>query len=89
VAYLLLGRIIWPSSLFYKVENEQEAIDLANDAQHGGSIFTKDIKRTMQVADQIDSGMIFISDLTTQPDFLEELKGSGYDELSELEFMNL
>jgi succinate-semialdehyde dehydrogenase/glutarate-semialdehyde dehydrogenase len=35
---------------FYKVENEQEAIDLANDSPFGlgGSIFTKDIKRAMQ-----------------------------------------
>jgi succinate-semialdehyde dehydrogenase/glutarate-semialdehyde dehydrogenase len=62
----------------YKVENEQEAIDLANDSPFalGGSIFTKDIKRAMQVADQIDSGMIFINEpTTTQPDLpLEELK---------------
>jgi succinate-semialdehyde dehydrogenase/glutarate-semialdehyde dehydrogenase len=42
----------------------------------GGSIFTKDIKRAMQVADQIDSGMIFINEpTTTQPDLpFEELK---------------
>jgi succinate-semialdehyde dehydrogenase/glutarate-semialdehyde dehydrogenase len=57
----------------------------------GGSIFTKDIKRAMQVADQIDSGMIFINEpTTTQPDLPFGTKGSGYGrELSELEFMNL
>jgi succinate-semialdehyde dehydrogenase/glutarate-semialdehyde dehydrogenase len=76
------------SSLFYKVENEQEAIDLANDSPGlGGSIFT----RAMQVADQIDSGMIFINEpTTTQPDLpFGGTKGSGYGQLSELEFMNL
>jgi succinate-semialdehyde dehydrogenase/glutarate-semialdehyde dehydrogenase len=64
-------------SLFYKVENEQEAIDLANDSLWLRWInLHKDIKRAMQVADQIDSGMIFINEpTTTQPDLpLEELK---------------
>jgi acyl-CoA reductase-like NAD-dependent aldehyde dehydrogenase len=85
-----------PVASFYKVENEQEAIDLANDSPFGlgGSIFTKDIKRAMQVADQIDSGMIFINEpTTTQPDLpFGGTKGSGYGrELSELgihEFVN-
>ncbi|WP_016989072.1 NAD-dependent succinate-semialdehyde dehydrogenase [Flavobacterium sp. ACAM 123] len=85
-----------PVASFYKVENEQEAIDLANDSPYGlgGSIFTKDIKRAKQVADQIDSGMIFINEpTTTQPDLpFGGTKGSGYGrELSELgihEFVN-
>jgi succinate-semialdehyde dehydrogenase/glutarate-semialdehyde dehydrogenase len=47
----------------------------------------------MQVADQIDSGMIFINEpTTTQPDLPLGTKGSGYGrELSELgihEFVN-
>jgi succinate-semialdehyde dehydrogenase/glutarate-semialdehyde dehydrogenase len=44
----------------------------------------------MQVADQIDSGMIFINEpTTTQPDLpLRNCSGYGR-ELSELEFMNL
>jgi succinate-semialdehyde dehydrogenase/glutarate-semialdehyde dehydrogenase len=77
VAYLLLRKNYLPSSLFYKVENEQEAIDLANDSPLAWWInLHKDIKRAMQVADQIDSGMIFINEpTTTQPDLpLEELK---------------
>jgi succinate-semialdehyde dehydrogenase/glutarate-semialdehyde dehydrogenase len=50
-------------------------------------------KTAMQVADQIDSGMIFINEpTTTQPDLPFETKGSGYGrELSELgihEFVN-
>ena len=85
-----------PVASFYKVGNEQEAIDLANDSPFGlgGSIFTKDTKRAIQLADQIDSGMIFINQPTaTQPDLpFGGTKGSGYGrELSELgihEFVN-
>ncbi|SEA27374.1 succinate-semialdehyde dehydrogenase / glutarate-semialdehyde dehydrogenase [Flavobacterium gillisiae] len=85
-----------PVASFYKVGNEQEAIDLANDSPFGlgGSIFTKDTKRAIQLADQIDSGMVFINQPTaTQPDLpFGGTKGSGYGrELSELgihEFVN-
>lgn len=85
-----------PVASFYKVENEQAAIDLANDSPFGlgGSIYTKDKKRAIQVADQIDSGMVFINQPTaTQPDLpFGGTKGSGYGrELSEQgihEFVN-
>lgn len=85
-----------PVASFYKVKNEQEAIDLANDSPFGlgGSIYTKDIKRAIQLADQIDSGMVFINQPTsTQPDLpFGGTKNSGYGrELSELgidEFVN-
>lgn len=85
-----------PVASFYKVENEQEAIDLANDSPFGlgGSIFTKDIERAKRLADEIDSGMIFINQPTgTQPDLpFGGTKRSGYGrELSELgihEFVN-
>ena len=85
-----------PVASFYKVENEEEAIDLANDSPFGlgGSIYTKDIKRAVKIADKIDSGMIFINHPTsTQPDLpFGGTKGSGYGrELSELgisEFVN-
>jgi succinate-semialdehyde dehydrogenase/glutarate-semialdehyde dehydrogenase len=64
------------SSLFYKVENEQEAIDLANDPWPRWI----NLHKAMQVADQIDSGMIFINEpTTTQPDLpFGGTKGSGY-----------
>jgi succinate-semialdehyde dehydrogenase/glutarate-semialdehyde dehydrogenase len=85
-----------PVASFYKVENEQEAIDLANDSPFGlgGSIFTKDIKRAIRMADQIDTGMVYINQPTgTQPDLpFGGTKRSGYGrELSELgihEFVN-
>jgi succinate-semialdehyde dehydrogenase/glutarate-semialdehyde dehydrogenase len=85
-----------PVASFYSVKNEQEAIDLANDSPFGlgGSIYTKDIERAIKIADQIDSGMVFINQPTaTQPDLpFGGTKRSGYGrELSEQgihEFVN-
>ena len=85
-----------PVAVLFKVKNEQAAIDLANDSPFGlgGSVFTKDIERGKRVADQIDTGMVFINHPTwTQADLpFGGTKGSGYGrELSELgmdEFVN-
>ncbi|ALL07056.1 succinate-semialdehyde dehydrogenase [Pedobacter sp. PACM 27299] len=85
-----------PVASFYRVNNEQEAIDLANDSPFGlgGSIFTNDIERGKRLAEQIDTGMVFINHPTwTQPDLpFGGTKGSGYGrELSSLgiqEFVN-
>lgn len=85
-----------PVASFYRVKNEQEAIELANDSPFGlgGSIFTNDIERGKRLAEQIDTGMVFINHPTwTQPDLpFGGTKGSGYGrELSSLgiqEFVN-
>jgi len=85
-----------PVAVFFTVKNEQEAIDLANDSPFGlgGSVFTNDIERGKRVAEQIDTGMVFINHPTwTQADLpFGGTKGSGYGrELSELgihEFVN-
>lgn len=85
-----------PVALFFKVKNEQEAIDLANDSPFGlgGSVFTQDIERGKRVANQIDTGMVFINHPTwTQADLpFGGTKGSGYGrEMAELgldEFVN-
>jgi succinate-semialdehyde dehydrogenase/glutarate-semialdehyde dehydrogenase len=85
-----------PVASFYRVKDEQAAIDLANDSPFGlgGSVFTKDIERGKRVADQIDTGMVFINHPTwTQADLpFGGTKGSGYGrELSALgieEFVN-
>jgi len=85
-----------PVASFYKVKDEQAAIDLANDSPFGlgGSVFTKDIERGKKVADQIDTGMVFINHPTwTQADLpFGGTKRSGYGrELSALgidEFVN-
>ena len=85
-----------PVASFYRVKNEQEALELANDSPFGlgGSIYTKDIARAIKIADQIDSGMVFINQPTaSQPDLpFGGTKRSGYGrELAEQgihEFVN-
>jgi len=85
-----------PVASFYRVKNEQEAIVLANDSTFGlgGSVFTRDIERGKRVADQIDTGMVFINHPTWTKEDLPfgGTKRSGYGrELSELgidEFVN-
>ena len=85
-----------PVASFYRVKNEQAAIDLANDSSFGlgCSIFTQDVERGKRVADKIDVGMVFINHPTwTQSDLpFGGTKGSGYGrELAELgiqEFVN-
>ena len=85
-----------PVASFYRVKDEAAAIELANDSPFGlgGSVFTNDIKRGKHVADQIDTGMVFINHPTgTQEDLpFGGTKRSGYGrELSELgiqEFVN-
>ncbi|WP_339837321.1 NAD-dependent succinate-semialdehyde dehydrogenase [uncultured Flavobacterium sp.] len=85
-----------PVASFYVVKDEQAAIDLANDSEYGlgGSIFTQDIERGKRLADQIDSGMVFINHPTWTKENLPfgGTKNSGFGrELSELgihEFVN-
>ncbi len=85
-----------PVASFYRVKDEAAAIKLANDSPFGlgGSVFTQDIERGKRVADQIDTGMVFINHPTwTQADLpFGGTKRSGYGrELSELgitEFVN-
>ena len=85
-----------PVASFYRVKDEAAAIELANDSPYGlgGSVFTNDIERGKKVADQIDSGMVFINHPTWTKEDLPfgGTKRSGYGrELAELgiqEFVN-
>lgn len=88
--------IFGPVASFYKVKDEKEAIALANDSSFGlgGSVFSEDIERAINVASQIDTGMVFINEhVASRPDLpFGGTKRSGYGrELSELgieEFLN-
>jgi succinate-semialdehyde dehydrogenase / glutarate-semialdehyde dehydrogenase len=85
-----------PVALLFRVNNEDEAVTLANDSDFGlgGSVFTKDIARGKRVASRIDAGMVFVNHPTwTTPDLpFGGIKDSGYGrELSSMgiqEFVN-
>jgi len=85
-----------PVALIFRVKNEKEAVDLANDSPYGlgGSIITKDVERGKRIARRIETGMVFINQATwTAPDLpFGGVKNSGYGrELSDLgisEFVN-
>ena len=88
--------VFGPVASFYVVNNEEEAIKLANDTEFGlgGSVFSKNIERAKNIANQIDSGMVFINHPTKSSTEMPfgGTKRSGYGrELSALgidEFVN-
>jgi succinate-semialdehyde dehydrogenase/glutarate-semialdehyde dehydrogenase len=60
-----------PVALIFRVKDEKEAIQLANDSPYGlgGSVITKDIERGKRIARRIETGMVFINRATwTAPD---------------------
>jgi succinate-semialdehyde dehydrogenase / glutarate-semialdehyde dehydrogenase len=71
-----------PVALIFRVKNEKEAVELANDSPYGlgGSVITKDIERGKRIARQIYTGMVFINRATwTWPDLpFGGVKNSGY-----------
>lgn len=85
-----------PVLSFYNVDNEEEAILLANDTDYGlgGYVFDIDIEHAKQVANRIDSGMVYINSCFSDAPHLPfgGIKNSGFGrELSELgisEFIN-
>lgn len=85
-----------PVATVYIVKDEEAAIELANNSSFGlgGSVYTSDIERGRRVAEQIESGMVFINQPTKSRAELPfgGIKNSGYGrELSHLgilEFIN-
>jgi succinate-semialdehyde dehydrogenase/glutarate-semialdehyde dehydrogenase len=71
-----------PVALFFRVKNEDEAIALANDSDFGlgGSVFTKDIARGQRVASRVETGMMFINNISWSDAELPfgGIKDSGY-----------
>ncbi len=88
--------IFGPVLCIYVVKDEEEAIRVANDTEFGlgATILTGNEERGVKVARRIDSGMVFINEVTTStPDLIfGGTKNSGYGrELSRegmLEFVN-
>jgi succinate-semialdehyde dehydrogenase/glutarate-semialdehyde dehydrogenase len=85
-----------PVALFFRVKNEAEAIALASDSDFGlgGSVFTKDEARGQRVASQVETGMMFINNISWSDAELPfgGVKYSGYGrELGDMgiqEFVN-
>ena len=85
-----------PVALFFRVKNEDEAIALANDSDFGlgGSVFTKDEARGQRVASRVETGMMFINNISWSDAELPfgGIKDSGYGrELGDMgiqEFVN-
>ena len=52
-----------PVAQIYRVDSEEEAVELANDTPFGlGSyVITTDSDQAMRVADQIEAGMVFVN----------------------------
>ena len=71
-----------PVALFFRVKDEDAAIALANDSDFGlgGSVFTKDIARGKRVASRVDTGMMFINNISWSDAELPfgGIKNSGY-----------
>ena len=71
-----------PVALFFRVADEDAAVELANDSPFGlgGSVFTQDIERGKRVARKIDTGMVFInSSAVSSPELpFGGVKNSGY-----------
>ncbi|MFC0290666.1 NAD-dependent succinate-semialdehyde dehydrogenase [Bombilactobacillus bombi] len=78
-----------PVASVYRVQNEAEAIQLANDFSYGlgGTVFSSDLQHAEKVAAQVETGMSFINaGWSSTPDMpFGGIKNSGYGrELSDL-----
>lgn len=54
-----------PAAVIYKVASVDEAVDLANDTPYGlgASVFTGDQRLALEIADRLDTGMVWINDI--------------------------
>ncbi len=85
-----------PVALFFRVKDEDAAVALANDSDFGlgGSVFTKDIARGQRVASRVETGMMFVNNISWSDAELPfgGVKNSGYGrELGDMgiqEFVN-
>jgi succinate-semialdehyde dehydrogenase / glutarate-semialdehyde dehydrogenase len=85
-----------PAVVVYKVSNEDEAVELANNSTYGlgAAVFSSDLDKARSVAERIEAGMVFVNQPSgSSPELpFGGVKRSGYGrELSELgmfEFAN-
>jgi succinate-semialdehyde dehydrogenase/glutarate-semialdehyde dehydrogenase len=76
------GEFFGPVAMVFTVDDEDAAIALANDSDFGlgGSVFTSDIARGQRVASRVDTGMMFINNISWSDAELPfgGIKNSGY-----------
>ncbi|WP_435195122.1 NAD-dependent succinate-semialdehyde dehydrogenase [Natronomonas sp. EA1] len=74
--------VFGPAAAVFEVESEAEAIELANDAELGlgAAIFTDDLDRGERLTKEIESGAVFVNQLTKSDPRLPfgGIKDSGY-----------
>lgn len=53
-----------PVFSLFRVESEEEAINLANASDYGlgAAVFSRDLERAQTVAKQLDAGMLYVND---------------------------
>ena len=71
-----------PVAMFFRVKDEDAAVALANNSDFGlgGSVFTSDLARGKRVASRVDTGMMFINNISWSDAELPfgGIKNSGY-----------
>jgi succinate-semialdehyde dehydrogenase/glutarate-semialdehyde dehydrogenase len=71
-----------PVAMFFRVKDEDAAIALANNSDFGlgGSVFTRDLARGKRVASRVETGMMFINNISWSDAELPfgGIKDSGY-----------
>jgi succinate-semialdehyde dehydrogenase/glutarate-semialdehyde dehydrogenase len=76
------GEFFGPVAMVFRVKDENAAIALANDSDFGlgGSVFTRDTARGRRVASRVDTGMMFINNISWSDAELPfgGIKNSGY-----------
>jgi succinate-semialdehyde dehydrogenase/glutarate-semialdehyde dehydrogenase len=74
--------IFAPVAMLFRAETEAEAIAIANNSPYGlgGTIVTPNLERAERVADQIDTGMVFINQIADSAPNMPwgGVKNSGY-----------
>jgi succinate-semialdehyde dehydrogenase/glutarate-semialdehyde dehydrogenase len=71
-----------PVAMLFRVKNEDSAVALANDSDFGlgGAVFTADVAQGRRVASRVETGMMFINNLSWSDAELPfgGIKNSGY-----------
>lgn len=88
--------VFGPAAAVFRVESEEEAIELANDTDFGlgASIWTEDLERGERLARRVEAGCVFVNELVKSDPRIPfgGVKNSGYGrELAEKgihEFVN-